>query len=247
MRISLKLAVVTMLVCVTPTAAQWKQDRKQFDGERWSKADGDFGAQLFLTDKPDELFEAWEKPALGVAIHEAKTARRGVPIVAVVVFTGCAPNAKGLSQATVEFTAYRPDGKPYGDPSDCELWIDKPLPAKGQLQLSVGNMGIVIDPGDQLGVYKVRAKVVDKVAKKTLLLERDFTALEADPMATNKAPGPPAAAKRMPIGDQIIGSWRSENVGLDFPMWMVDTYRADGTGTTDFYSQPARKRSITRT
>ena len=49
------------------------------------------------------------------------------------------------------------------------------------MQLSVGNMGIVIDPDDPLGTYKVIAEVVDKVAKKTILLERTFTAIEGEP------------------------------------------------------------------
>lgn len=174
------IAAVAMLISVTPVAAQWKQDGKDLKDKRWSKSDGDFNAQLFLTDKPNELFEAWEKPAHGVAISEAKTARRGVPIVAVVFFTGCAPDAKGLCQSTVEFAVYRPDGKPYDDPSDGELWIDKPPPAKGQIQLSVGSLGVVIEREDPLGDYKIRAKVVDKVAKKTLLLEREFTAVGDD-------------------------------------------------------------------
>jgi hypothetical protein len=35
-----------------------------------------------------------------------------------------------------------------------------------------------------------------------------------------------------------VGSWRSENLGLDFPIWMVDTYASDGSVTTDFFAQP---------
>jgi hypothetical protein len=51
-------------------------------------------------------------------------------------------------------------------------------------------------------------------------------------------PATPSANKQPTINEQVIGSWRSENVGLDFPIWMVDTYNADGTATTDFYSKP---------
>src|SRR5688572_394395 len=39
----------------------------------------------------------------------------------------------------------------------------------------------------------------------------------------------------------VVGSWRSEDLGLDFPIWMVDTYAADGTVRTDFYSKPRDK------
>ena len=38
------------------------------------------------------------------------------------------------------------------------------------MQLSVGNMGIVIDPGDPLGIHKVKAEITDKIT---------FTATEA--------------------------------------------------------------------
>lgn len=184
MRFSLKIAAVAMLVAATPVAAQWKQDGKPLAEGSWSKADGDFGAQLFLTDKPDELFEAWERPARGVPLSEAKTARRGTPIVAVVFFTGCAPDANGLCQATVEYAAFLPDGKLYNEPSEGELWVDKRPPAQGQIQLGINSLGIVLEPEDPLGVYKLRATVVDQVAGKTLILERDFTAVEMDHAST---------------------------------------------------------------
>ena len=44
--------------------------------------------------------------------------------------------------------------------------------------------------------------------------------------------------KKPSINEQVMGSWRSGNVGLDFPIWMVDTYSVDGTATTDIYSRP---------
>ena len=79
----------------------------------------------------------------------------------------------------MQFTATTPDGKSWGKPVDTELWVDKPPPGEGQMQLSLGNMGIVIDPGDPLGIYKVKAEITDKVARKKMVLERTFTATEA--------------------------------------------------------------------
>jgi hypothetical protein len=135
---------------------------------------------LVFTDKPDELFAAWEKPGkAAVVISETPTAVRGVPIVGVVFFAGCGTNAKGKCDATVRFTAETPEGKPWGEPLESELWVDKPPPGKEQMQLSVGNMGIMIDPGDPLGVYRVKAVITDKVTKKKMVLERSFTAVEA--------------------------------------------------------------------
>ena len=115
-----------------------------------------------------------------VFYSETTTAKRGVPIMAVVFFAGCLPDAKGNCDATVRYQAYTPDGKAWGDAVDAELWVGKKAPDKYQMQLSVGNMGIVVDPDDPLGVYTVKATVVDKRAKMTLVVERTFAAVEAD-------------------------------------------------------------------
>ncbi|MGE3243022.1 MAG: hypothetical protein AB7G28_26950, partial [Pirellulales bacterium] len=151
------------------------------DGERmkqvsWSKADGEFGAQLFFTDKPNQLFGEWNKPSPGIEIPTTAVVHRGQPLVAVVVFTGCGADAKGLAQSTVRYTAYRPDGTVYGKPAAGELWVDKPPPARDQLQLGVLYVGTVIEPDDPLGEYKIVAEVVDHVTGKSLKLSRKFTA-----------------------------------------------------------------------
>ncbi len=175
-----RTGAVVAFISVGLVTAQWKENGKIVPDTAWAKSAGDFGAQLVLTDKPEELFAAWEKPGPSVLYSQTATAKRGFPVVGVIFFAGCASDSKGTCQASVRFTAYAPDGKPYGDPQDGELWVGKPPPEKGSMQLSVGNIGIVIEPKDPLGVYKVKAAVVDKVAKKTLNLERTFTAVEAD-------------------------------------------------------------------
>jgi hypothetical protein len=180
MKSKVATGIVLALSVTLVVKAEWKQNGKVVPDTSWAKSAGDFGAQLVFTDKPDDLFAAWEKPGPVVFYTETTTAKRGIPIVGVIFFVGCAPDDHGQCNAGVRFTAFTPDGKPWGDPVDAELWVGKPPPQKGQMQLSVGNMGIVIDPDDLLGTYKVKAEVVDKVAKKTILLERTFTAIEAE-------------------------------------------------------------------
>ena len=41
--------------------------------------------------------------------------------------------------------------------------------------------------------------------------------------------------------NNVVGVWQSENVGLDFPIWMVDTLYTDGTVRVEFYSKPNDK------
>lgn len=41
-----------------------------------------------------------------------------------------------------------------------------------------------------------------------------------------------------PVERLLVGSWKSPDLGLDFPIWMVDTFAADRTVRTDVYSKP---------
>lgn len=50
-----------------------------------------------------------------------------------------------------------------------------------------------------------------------------------------------AFAETQSVSPVLDGSWKSPDLGLDFPIWMVDTYNADGTLQTDFYSKPKDK------
>jgi hypothetical protein len=179
MRASLIISTFAVVVAATPAAAQRTEDSTPAKDAKWSKSSGDFRAALFFTDKPDEFFAAWNQPTPGVELSTTDVAHRGKPIVALVVFTGCGADASGLAESTIRFTAFRPDGEEYGEPLDGELWTDKPPPPKGRIQLGAAYMGIVIEPTDPLGKYKVVAEVVDQATGKTLTLEREFTAEDA--------------------------------------------------------------------
>lgn len=172
-------AILAAALLAPPLHAEWLVDGQAVPETAWSKQSGKLGAQLFLTDNPDQFFADWEKPGQGVKLSETDTAVRGVPIMAVVVFTGCKADSHGHCDLTVRYSTVGPDGNAWGHPMDGELWIGKAPPKKNVLQLSVDNMGIVIEPSDALGTYTVHAEVDDKIAKKTLSLERTFTAVEA--------------------------------------------------------------------
>ena len=170
------LSLAAASVCYSGT---WKQDGKPVPDTSWAKSDGDFGAQLVFTDKPDELFATWEKPGPVVVLSETPTAvRGGPPIVGVIFFTGCATNDRGNCELTVDFKVYRPDGKPW-TPQSGEMWVDRPAPPANHMQLSVGNIGLKVEPEDPLGEYRVQADILDKVTKKHMILERNFTAVES--------------------------------------------------------------------
>jgi len=158
------------------SAQTWKVGGESVPDSAWARSDGEFGAKLAFTDEPDDLFSSWEVASRGVAFSETSEAIRGAPIVGVIFFTGCGANERGNCEVTVTFTVQGPDGKPWGEAIEGELWVEKPQPGKGQLQLGVGNIGMIIEPPDRLGTYTVKAEIRDMVARKTMVLEKSFTA-----------------------------------------------------------------------
>src|SRR5262245_49534830 len=174
-----RTVLLLALLSALSASAEWRENGKVIPDTPWAKSDGDFGAMMDFTDEPDELFAAWQKPGATVKWKRTTTAVRGVPIVAVVFFTGCGTDAAGKCNLVGRFTTTTPSGKDYGDPIDADIWVDLPHPPGPDLQLSHGSMGLVIDPGDELGVYRVRLELTDHVSQKKMYLEREFTAVEA--------------------------------------------------------------------
>jgi hypothetical protein len=154
--------------------AQWLEGGKPAPDTSWRKAWGPNGAMLHLTDKPNELFEAWEKPAAGVPVGTTEVAIRGEPLVGVIFFSGCAPDKDGLCDARAKLQVFKPDGSPYGDEELAEIWIGKPAIPSGELQLSVGAIGVVIEPHDPSGTYSVRAQLRDRISGAEVELRRTF-------------------------------------------------------------------------
>jgi hypothetical protein len=159
---------------VGAASAQWRVNGEVVADTAWRKAWGDHGAMLQLTDRPEELFAAWEIPAAAVATSTTEIAKRGEPIVGVVLFSGCTPNSAGVCDAEAYFQVFKPDGSPYGAEEQVEVWIGKSPPAAGQLQLSVGAMGVRIEPQDPKGTYVMRARLRDKVSQAEVVLTRTF-------------------------------------------------------------------------
>lgn len=179
---SRSLIVGTLLIALSASAsAQWRENGKPVPDTMSQKTWGNFGAMLQLTDKPDELFATWGKPGAAVPVSAIKSAKRGEPVVGVIFFSGCSMDDHGLCDAEVTFRIFRPDGTPYSAEEHAELWIGKPPPRKGQLQLGVGAIGAIIEPQDPHGTYSVRAHLHDKVSQARVELVTTFEVARADP------------------------------------------------------------------
>ena len=138
-------------------------------------ADAGISANLYVTADGRELFHAWEtNPAGGFSVVPVKVANRGDFLAAVILFKECAPGPDGNCNALVDITAYDPTGKVYGKFEGEELWVGKPAPKPGHTQLSVGYMGLVIEPSDPPGQYKVIATARDLVSGREATSEATF-------------------------------------------------------------------------
>ena len=119
-------------------------------------------ATLVVTEHGQELFESWEHPnGKSFNVVPVKIAKRGAFLSAVILFTDCAADTSGRCNVVVDITAYDPLGKVYGTLVEEELWKDKSAPEPGHTQLGVGYMGLMIEPSDPSGIYKVVAVARD--------------------------------------------------------------------------------------
>ena len=121
---------------------------------------------LIVTAKGRELFNSWNRPTRkSFQVEPVKVAERGPFLSAVVLFKGCRPDAAGNCDVDLDIVAYDPKGKVYGEMKGVELWKQKPAPDRDYTQLGMDYMGIVIEPQDPSGTYRVTAVARDRNAR----------------------------------------------------------------------------------
>ena len=129
-------------------------------------AKGEFEISLHLTGNGDELFDNWDRPTgKKFSVDSLKVAPRGKFLSAVVLFKGCKADRSGNCDAVVDIVAFDPKGKIYGEMPGVELWQQKPAPNLGYAQLSRSFMGLVIEPNDPPGKYRIVAVARDRNSK----------------------------------------------------------------------------------
>jgi hypothetical protein len=177
----ISLSILLAFALSSPSHSQWKTDGRIEKDSLNSVSDGDFGASLMLTDDANGLFEAWDHPPsrdYGPNISVVDSAERGDIILAFVIFTGCEDDSTGNCNLTVRYTAYFPNGSVYGELSG-SLWVGRPSPGSGPLQLSEDNLGLRIEADDPFGEYRIVAEIADKVSGSNFSLETMLNVVES--------------------------------------------------------------------
>ena len=157
-------------------------------------------AELLVTNQPGTVFMRWEQGAK-FELANVKTARRGEPIGALVLFSGCAPDKQGSCDVRMDMAVLDPTGKVYGESKDTEVWVGKTAPAAGATQLGVGYMMIRIEPKDPPGKYRIKAHITDHIAKTVVDREWSF---DAPPYKQTDSAEWPAGQPK----PDLAGSWK---------------------------------------
>ena len=136
---------------------------------------GPFEISLVVTENGDEFFNSWDRPTgKPFNVVPVKVAPRGKFLSAVILFKGCKADGSGNCNAELDIVAYDPKGKVYGEMPKVELWQRKPAPHAGNTQLSRSYMGLIIEPKDLPGIYRVTAVARDLNAKSEAKSEERF-------------------------------------------------------------------------
>lgn len=169
----------SLLVVSVSSHAAWRDKAgKTLDDTEWMKSSGDFGAQLVLIGDEDEFLKRWETPSDTVRLDSVSQLARGESLIAPVIFSGCSVAKDGTCHVVMDYSVIKPDGTPYAEMKEVDVWTDRPAPPEGILELSTGYIKLVIEPDDLLGTYSVTATVTDKVLHASLELTRKFTVTE---------------------------------------------------------------------
>ncbi len=173
--------LIFALVSCSAANAGWvdKQGNKIPDSDHM-KSVGNLIAQLVITDNETQVLKNWGTPSQSVYFPTADKIERNKIITAFIVFGGCAVDPNGNCDLRMQITVYQPDGKVYSKLPVMEVWAGKPVPPNRSLGLSVEYMRVIIEPGEQLGEYKIDTKVVDKISSNSMVLTSRFTAVEAN-------------------------------------------------------------------
>ncbi len=131
-------------------------------------------AKMFIVDDADAFWKAWAGPT-PPHITTTATVTRDRPVIAIVIFTGCARGASGNCDLSVRYDILAPDGSNYDDPVVGKAW-DKPPPAESYAEASLANFGFRLEPQDALGDYTIRAQLTDEITKAKVVLATQVTA-----------------------------------------------------------------------
>ena len=163
------------LIAATPAFSLRGQDQKSSDEPNYKSVNGFIG-YLTLDDDPRDHVRRWLDPVEIVTVSAMPTMKRGKTMGAFVELLGCKQNDRGVCNARVNYTIYKPDGSIF---ATSEVWQRGLLWKKQTSSGRTGRKGLArmhfkFGKDDPAGEYKVKAKVADLNADISFEIELNF-------------------------------------------------------------------------
>jgi len=174
---SCALIFLTLMFMGSPANAWIDGEGKTLKDTADRKSVGNFGVWLLLIDNEEKFDKEWMIPGT-LNVETVKEVKKNSFITTQIIFSGCVADTIGNCHVLVDFYITQPNGKPYADILNQPLWIDRPKPKKGTLQIGEAFIRIRIEAHEPAGTYRIGATIRDINADTVLNLETNFLAYE---------------------------------------------------------------------
>ena len=171
------LITLILIFLGTPANAWIDGEGNTLENTADRKSIGNFGVWLLLIDNEEKFHQEWKIPGK-LNVEPVKKIKMNSSLTALIIFSGCAADPNGNCHVLVDFHITQPNGKSYGKMVNQPLWIDRPNPKKGTLQIGESFIRARIEPHEPTGIYGIRAAIRDKNSGTTIDLETTFLAHE---------------------------------------------------------------------
>jgi hypothetical protein len=155
-----RLRVLVLVLYAVPSVAGWiDQDGRSISNRPDAKSSNGFGVMLVLTADEAAFIRAWSSPAQRPVLQTTKSMQRGKSVSAMLLFSGCTPNAAGTCNISAQYRLAGPDGTvqnigPYN------VW-QRVAPKPGIVELGDARLTIGVGNSDPVGKYSISATLTD--------------------------------------------------------------------------------------
>lgn len=166
-----------ILIAASPAFPLRGQDHKTTRDEPNFKRVNGFSGYLTVDDYPHDHVQRWLDPVEIATLSAMPTMKRGKTMGAFVELMGCKQNARGVCNARVNYTIYKPDGGIFATRAVRQrglLWKRQAPPAGRRSRKGLARMHFKFGKDDPAGEYKVKAKVTDLNADISFEIELNF-------------------------------------------------------------------------
>jgi hypothetical protein len=150
------LAGALLLTVAGPLTAQNAQPQP----DNLEASAGDFKIIHLWTADPEGFMTAWEGPT-PPSLPTTTRIERNQRLTQAILYVNCTKDAAGDCHLGATVTMTAPDGTAYGEPFTFDALKGPSAIAPNVIGLSRAGIGLMIEDGEQLGLYRVVLAVTD--------------------------------------------------------------------------------------